>query len=329
MTIKRVFPAVAVLAAASTVAAFAAEKDVIDKTFTVTPGGNLVMRVDRGAIHVTSGNSDKVEVKVVRELKRGSDSEAEEIYAQHKIDISQDGNTITVEADNPNKSGGFFHKNPFNNLRVDYTISIPHSFNLNLNTSGGNIEIADVQGEVKTHTSGGNIKLGTIDGPIDSHTSGGTITLKSGHGKATLRTSGGDLRIGDVDGDVIARTSGGNITLGSVKGSSDAQTSGGSIKVNNAFGPVSARTSGGNVSARLSVQPKGDCALKTSGGNVSVTLADNLAVDVNAQTSGGSIHSDFPGDLNKQKTRLVAQINGGGPGLVLQTSGGNVDIRKE
>ena len=104
---------------------------------------------------------------------------------------------------------------------------------------------------------------------------------------------------------------------------------GGNIRVNAAFGPVSARTSGGNVSARLNEQPKGECALKTSGGNVSVTLAQNLAVDLNAQNSGGSIHSDFPGDINKQKTRLVAQSNGGGPGLVLQTSGGNVDIRKE
>jgi DUF4097 and DUF4098 domain-containing protein YvlB len=89
-----------------------------------------------------------------------------------------------------------------------------------------------------------------------------------------------------------------------------------------------ARTSGGNVSATLNEQPKGDCALKTSGGNVSLIIPEKLALDVKASTSGGSIHSDFPGDMNKSKTKLTAQLNGGGPEMLLETSGGNVNIRK-
>jgi hypothetical protein len=41
------------------------------------------------------------------------------------------------------------------------------------------------------------------------------------------------------------------------------------------------------------------------------------------------VTSDFPGDFNKQHTRLTAQINSGGPELVLETSGGNVSVRKD
>ena len=75
--------------------------------------------------------------------------------------------------------------------------------------------------------------------------------------------------------------------------------------------------------------PKSACSLRTSGGNVDVQLAENLALAVDARTSGGSIHSDFPGTLNKNKTQLTAQLNGGGTDLLLETSGGNIGIRKK
>lgn len=287
---------------------YAADKDIITQSFDVKPGGHLSMKVDRGTIHVTTSNSDKVDVKVVREARKASESKAKEIYQMHKVDITQAGDTVRIEAKN---EGNFWNKSPFNNLQVEYTVSIPKKFDLDLHTAGGNIEISDVEGEVIAQTSGGN------------------ISLDSAKGNANLRTSGGNLHVGDVEGDVDAGTSGGSIDVERVKGTANVHTSGGDIRVREAHGTVSAHTSGGNVSAQLSDQPNSKCALRTSGGNVSVTLADKVAVDVNAHTSGGRIKSDFPGDFNKQKTKLVAQVNGGGPGLILETSGGNVDIRKQ
>jgi hypothetical protein len=41
------------------------------------------------------------------------------------------------------------------------------------------------------------------------------------------------------------------------------------------------------------------------------------------------VSSDFPGTFNKEKSRLTATLNGGGPDLVLETSGGNVTIRSK
>lgn len=286
------------------------------------------MNVDRGSIRILTGNSEKVEVKVVRELRHASDAKAKEIYAMHRIDMSQSGDTVKIEAQNPRKSGTW-GKNPFNNLQVEYTVFVPSKYNLDLHTAGGSIEISDLEGEVNARTSGGNLRLAAITGAVKVHTSGGSIILSSGKGPADLHTSGGNLKIGQIEGDLVARTSGGTITVDNVRGSVDAETSGGNIYVNEAFGPVMARTSGGSVSAKLNEQPKSKSVLRTSGGNVAVTLADNLALDVNAHTSGGSVRSDFPGDFNKQRTKLVAQLNGGGPDLLLETSGGTVDIRRK
>lgn len=310
--------------------ALAAPKDVIDKSFSVKPGGKLVMNVDRGSIKIAASNSDQVQINVVRELRKGSDQTAKEIYEQHKIEMTQSGNEIVVRAERPQGARGILGwNNPFNQLRVQYTVTVPAEFNLDVHTSGGNIDVADLKGEVKVGTSGGNLNLGSIVGPIDAHTSGGNINVQGGKGDSRVNTSGGDIRLREFEGNLTAKTSGGNIAIDKVRGSVRAETSGGDIRVHEAHGPVYARTSGGNVSAHLLEQPKSDCALKTSGGNVAVTLASNVAVQLDARTSGGSIHSDFPGEMNKQRTKLAAQINGGGPDLVLETSGGNVDIRKK
>src|SRR5437773_6778683 len=98
-----------------------ADQDIITKSFSVKTGGKLVMNVDRGSIHVTTSDSDKVDVKVVREVRRASASQAKEVLEQHKIEITESGNEVTVDARKPQKH--FWGNNLFNNLRVDYTVA--------------------------------------------------------------------------------------------------------------------------------------------------------------------------------------------------------------
>ncbi len=304
-----------------------AEEDVITRTFPAKAGGMLTVNVDRGSIHITTSDSGKVDVKITRELKNASAAEAKKVFEQHKIELASTENGVKIEAKNPQNFSSF--KNPFSRLQVDYSIAIPAKFDINLNTAGGHIEVADLEGKAVLHSSGGNLKLGVLKGPLKAHTSGGHITLTRVEGDADVDTSGGNLRLGEIDGNLIAHTSGGHITLEKNKGSIKASTSGGNIEVNDASGPVNARTSGGHVTAHLNAQPASGCSLETSGGNVEVLLAANLALDLDARTGGGRVNSDFPGTLNKEKTRLSAKLNGGGPELILETSGGNINVRKK
>jgi DUF4097 and DUF4098 domain-containing protein YvlB len=300
-----------------------AEQDVINKSFDANAGGTLSMNVDRGSIKILTGNADKVEIEVVRELKRATEEKAKDVFEQHQIEFSQDGGTIRIEADN----GGL--RNLFNNLQVEYTITIPSKFNVDLSTKGGNINIADLGGEVKVQTAGGSLDIGAISGKISARTSGGNIKIAGGKSDVDAQTSGGSLSIGNIDGKLTAKTSGGNINLEHVHGAVEAQTSGGSIKIAEANGPIKAATTGGNVSAELGDKASGECSLKTMGGSVKVVLPEKIAVDLEASTMGGRVNSDFDGEFNKQRTKLVAKVNGGGPQMKLSTTGGNVDIRKK
>ena len=303
----------------------AAEQDVITRTFPVKAGGKLIMNVDRGAIHITTSDSDHVDVRIKQELKHSSDAEARKLIEQHKIELSSTDNEVKIEVPDSHE----FHELKFNRLRVDYTIAIPARFDLDIKTAGGDIDVGDLEGKAEVRTSGGNVVLGDIKGPVKARTSGGRIAVAKCESDADVKTSGGDLRLGQIKGNLVAHTSGGRITIEKTTGSVRATTSGGDIRIEDAHGAVTAHTSGGNVSAQLNAQPAEDCSLKTSGGKVEVVLASNLALDVDAHTSGGTVSSDFPGTLNRHKTSLTARLNGGGTALALETSGGNVSIRSK
>ncbi len=93
---------------------------------------------------------------------------------------------------------------------------------------------------------------------------------------------------------------------------------------------MDASTSGGSISARLSRQPRSDSKLSTSGGGITIHVAPNVALDIDAHTSGGDVASDVPVTLlgRQNDSSLNGKLNGGGPKLVLRSSGGDIRLQK-
>lgn len=128
-----------------------------------------------------------------------------------------------------------------------------------------------------------------------------------------LSTSGGDIRFGDVDG------------------ATDARTSGGSIKVEKASGAVQAQTSGGSIHAGFVGQPSEHSELRTSGGGITVHLRDDMKANLDASALGGGVTSDCSEAASESDSgwdHLNVALNGGGPDMVLKTSGGSIRIRR-
>lgn len=286
------------------------------RSFDVQPGGTLELDTDRGRIEVTTDSGSKVHIEV-----RIEGSQAD----RFSLDFDQQGDRVKVEGDYQGSSWGWGG----NNLKVDFRITVPRRFNVDLHTSGGSISVADLEGDVTAKTSGGSLHFGNIQGTVMAKTSGGSIELEGSQGDADVETSGGSIRIGRVDGRVLASTSGGSIRIDQARGNVEAETSGGSIHVDEVQGDIRASTSGGSVTAYIAEQPQGDCRLTTSGGRVQVYLADGIAVDLDAQASGGKVRSDFEvRGGHAGKSTLRGEIQGGGPQLYLRSSGGGVSIER-
>jgi len=321
----------ATLIALAATSARAEVEDKIIKTFSVQPGSQLVVQVDRGNIEVGTADSSAVEVTVTRKAG-GSESKAAQTLKEHVVTITQKDNTVDVRAEFPGqKSSGWSWGNP--NLKVNYHITVPRKFNVDLKTAGGDVKINELTGKADAASSGGNLNFTKIAGPLTARTSGGNITLAMIQGPVQISTSGGNLHLTDVEGDVNARTSGGEIQVEKITGHAVVKTSGGDIKVSGIKGQIEAGTSGGDITAKFAESPTGDSSFKTSGGDVTIELGATVAVDLDAATSGDKVMSDFPvvstTDAKPKKNKLSGKINGGGPTLVARTSGGSVRIEKK
>ncbi len=233
----------------------------INKEFTVANGGLLKIATDVGAIDIETHAKETVLVEVKITGKNEDDME---------VSFKNSGDDVTIKGDF-DRSGFSFGNN---HIRVTYKITLPQTYNVDLNTSGGSIEIEDLEGEVDAYTSGGSISLEDIQGNVDIKTSGGSLDL------------------------------------------------------DNIIGKIDAHTSGGSIELKLPKKPTKDSKVKTSGGSITAYLVKNVAVNLSAKTSGGRVSSEFTVDGKITKRSIEGTINGGGPELVLKTSGGSVRIKE-
>jgi DUF4097 and DUF4098 domain-containing protein YvlB len=325
--------AAAVSAALLTLVATSVRADVEDKitkSFQVRPGEQLVVEVDRGSIEVKTADADTVAIEITRQAG-GTQAKAQKTLKDHEVTTTQADGKVEVRAEYKGpKSSGWLGRSP--ELQVQYRITVPRKFDVDLKTAGGSIGVSQLTGKVQAHTSGGSMRFEKIEGPVSAHTSGGSITVAAAKGGVDVKTSGGSLNLSEIEGNVNGNTSGGSIRAEKITGKSIVKTSGGGIQVAGIKGAIDARTAGGSISANLLGQPAGDCVFKTSGGSVTVVLGDEVAVDVDAHTSAGRVSTDFPVASvvqgEQKKNELKGKINGGGPLIVAHTSGGSVRFQK-
>ncbi len=309
--------------------AMAEIEDTVQRSFEVGPGGLLSLRTDMGSIEVASGGSGRLDVEVIMKARTDDASRFQEMVDRLRMDFQQQGNDVDIVVENEERNRWRDRNSWREGLRLHFRVTVPTTYNVDLKTAGGSIGVEDLDGDVKAMTSGGSLSFGRITGTVDGKTSGGSISLDETGGPVDVKTSGGSINIGNARGDVVAHTSGG------------------SINVEEVYGSIDAKTSGGSVTARITSQPQADCRLVTSGGSVTVELASGISLDLDASTSSGRVISDFEvagsgggsqrgrgyrtarsWDDERKQRQLKGPLGGGGPGLYLRTSGGNIRIKE-
>ncbi len=304
-----------------------AQEERSEKFFTVKPGGWLELRADFGAVQVRSWPKDEIKVEVTKWVEGRHRRSAKELFEDYEISYSQTARGVSIIAEMRGMSSW---RRSNDGLQVEFRISAPQRYNLDLNTSGGSIDVDDLIGEARVKTSGGSLALGRIEGPVTAKTSGGSIELRQCKGDLLAHTSGGGISVGDVDGEVDVETSGGSISVDGANGNLRAHTSGGGLSLSNLRGNVEASTSGGSIEAELLAPISAPCELSTSGGGILVYLSKDVKADIDARSSGGGVHSDVPITVQGAfgEGKLTGKLNGGGPLLTLRTSGGGIELRQ-
>lgn len=238
-----------------------------------------------GSISVKGEGQGKIRVAITH---NGGD--------EFKFDFQESAQGVTLLATGP--------KNWRENTKIDFQVTVPENFNLDLSTSGGNIELQNIKGNLNGRTSGGNLVVNQTEGAHSLKTSGGNIAIHSSSGEGSVSTSGGNIAVNTLSGKFSLLTSGGNIVLESSKLEGDVRTSGGNIVCKNTEINGEVKTSGGNIT--VDKAPQG-ISVATSGGNIQINSANTFA---EAKTSGGNI--------------TITEVDGW---ITAHTSGGNVTAR--
>jgi hypothetical protein len=311
--------------------AAAATGEQIKTNFNAVSGGSLVVDVDFGSIDVATNSTNEVSVDVWRKVTRKDQAEEAQFLRDNPVQFTREGDTVTVHCRQKRGEHRWFHwGSNGNRIEGKFTIRVPARFNASLIASGGAIAVSDLTGKVNADTSGGGLKFTRLHGPLVGDTSGGGIRVVDCEGEIKIDTSGGGIELAGGGGSLQGESSGGGVKVRNFRGPVSVESSGGGITVENAGGKLRAESSGGPVHAVLPSPIPGDVSLESSGGGVTVMVPPDAAFNLDAESSGGGVSCDLPITIQgkKQHDELKGAVNGGGPTLKLESSGGGVHVKK-
>ncbi len=306
------------------VSSFASSEEKLSRQIDVRPGGKLVVDVDFGTIDVNAGTDDKVVIEAWRRVDFHDESAEKEYLAAVPVAISADGNSVTVRARAPKEA----RHHRFHHASMDgrYTIRVPRNFSSDLNTGGGSITANELTGEMRADSGGGELKFARLQGAVQARSGGGDIHLDECSDAIDIKTGGGDIVLRNGRGTLRARTGGGAIEVRNFTGDTDIATGGGELKLEKIDGRIAAETSGGSIEAAVAGTAK-KINLETSGGSIALRLPNTAAADITAQATAGRITTDLPLQISSASDEyLQGKLNGGGPAIVLRTSGGSISV---
>ncbi len=311
----------------------------LEKTYQVSAGGKFILQADQGSCKIHPVEDGKIQVRVLRHVKGGTQAQADQLFANHEVTFRQEGNTVSVIAKNKKNFSWSWRPNQAY-LDVNYEITIPRRFDVDLQTAGGDILVDDLDGQAKARTSSGAINLGKTTGNVEASNSGGNIVVEQTGGDLSARTSsgairvqkigrraelsdsGGDIQVGEAGSRLIAKTSSGSIKIGTAKGDLEAHDAGGDISAENVEGDVTVETSSGAI--RLKKLQGARVYVRNSGGDIQI---DEASGHVSAKTSSGSIKiKKVAGALTARNSGGEIHVDEAGGKTELETSSGSIKV---
>jgi len=264
-----------------------AQHEDVTRTLSLDKGGLLKVEVNPGDIYIRTWNKNEVLVKIA-----GIDEDE-----MDELEMKSSGDVVTIK---------YIGKWGWGNS-ANYSITVPEIVDLDLYSTGGDIEIFNnINGDVKVNTMGGDIVTQNISGDGKLETMGGNIEFKNISGRASITSQGGDLEGGDINGSAReVKTMGGDIQLGKINNVNKVTTFGGDIEISESIGNIELTTFGGNIEL---LKAQNSVTAKSYGGNISIghanglvdvnTAAGNIELKqitgfVNARTSAGNVYVDL------------------------------------
>jgi DUF4097 and DUF4098 domain-containing protein YvlB len=249
---------------------------------------------------------------------RSWDRDAIQIKADHtdsqSVQFHWHGTTISVEQE-------MEHARGFGQT-VDFEITIPRGFDLNIEGVGLDVDIQGTEGR---------IEVVTVHGPI---------SVRGGRESIVLQSVNGPIRVEDARGDLEITGIAGGVTIVNCTGDISAESVGGALTLE---GITSADVEVGSVGGTLryegSIQDGGTYNFGSHGGEIWLYLPPNINAQVDLLTLAGDIEVDYPGAPTEPtrgegfpglpEKELSFELGTGSARIEVETFGGTVHVLRQ
>lgn len=167
---------------------------------TVDAPGRILVDSRAGDVDIAPSTDNRVSIE--RRLEWST--------SRPEVTERRDGDTLVLSS----KCGGFSILF-FNRCTVSYTIRVPASVEVDIDSGSGDVRVRDLTGGVTVRTGSGDVTVGNAGGRLDVRTGAGSIRATGLGGDAAMRTGSGSLTATwtTVPRSVDARTGSGDLTV--------------------------------------------------------------------------------------------------------------------
>ncbi|MHC4625298.1 MAG: DUF4097 family beta strand repeat-containing protein, partial [Planctomycetota bacterium] len=274
-------------------------------------GSQLELDNINGAINVSGRDSQECTVKAAIKARTASERQSASLMEQIKVKLTKVGNKLLARVEQPKLQQN-------ENVVVDFDITVPRNSNLDLYTKNGEIEVADISGQIECDTNNGEIKVTRVSGQIECKTKNGAITAKKTSGSTRLHSDNGEVNISDADlkpgvvkmrngaftcarvaGDLQLEHYNGEITITKARFLKPAVLThyNGSITCTEISGDLQVEVYNGGVEISYDKTAPSVCnvsIINTHNGAIDFTGPANFSAVVEAETDMGGINTGLP-----------------------------------
>jgi DUF4097 and DUF4098 domain-containing protein YvlB len=279
----------------------------VDTVTGTVAAGDTVRTVSAGAVRIQGEQRGDVSYSLKRRVRAPDEASARALLDAIAVHAAQRGATTLLEVGLPDPR----------RASADLCIRVPRRMReavvesrggaiqiadldgaVRVATAGGAIDVDRVGGSVTVRTGGGAVHLDKIGGAVECFTGGGTITAGLLGGEATLSTGGGEIVVREARGMVHARALGGNIRIERADQGVHAAAMRGLVDVVQSGGPVRVETGTGSIRVRASY----DVHCESETGTIQLQATSG---GLRATTRTGSILADLSGVKSIESSTLV------------------------
>ncbi|MBX0327216.1 DUF4097 domain-containing protein [Oscillochloris sp. ZM17-4] len=265
----------------------------------------LVVRGANDTISLERAPGDSVTVAAVRHGFGWNAGAARAALDRLDVQITQSGDTLTVEVRRAAGLPSFIGRSPY----VDLRIGVPDGLALDVQTASGEIVADGLRASGSLATVSGDIALSDSSGHLSVSSTSGDVHMSGAFSGPQVETVSGDIWLEGASGPLRAHTISGDISL---RGLREAQ--------------LDLETTSGDVDATGALAG----TISTISGDVQLRLPSASDLALNVSTVSGDLSSDLElRDTQQDRRRLSGTLGAGEGALTISTTSGDVEVDGE